>query len=91
MLTFGLVYKLSVVLTLLMRIGVVSAQTLSKKRKYALLIIVIVAVVISVTPDLMTQFLFVGPIYLIYEISIWIGFIVARRRKRETSAKGGLA
>jgi len=83
LLSFGLVFQLPVVLVLLMRLGVVSARTLARYRKYALLIIVVLAVIISPTPDLMTQLLMAGPMYLLYELSIWLGYIAGRKREKE--------
>ena len=87
LLTFGLVFQLPIVLLILIRIGVLSPKTLAKKRRWALLTIVILAVVISPTPDLFTQFLMAGPMYLLYEISIWLGYLVVRRRDKELASK----
>lgn len=86
LLTFGLVFQLPVVLLLLIRIGMISPQTLAKKRKWALFIIIALAMLISPTPDLMTQALMAGPMYLLYEISIWLGFLVARSREKALNA-----
>ncbi len=87
LLTFGLVFQLPIVLLILIRIGILSPQTLAKKRRWAILTIVILAVVISPTPDLVTQILMAGPMYLLYEISIWLGYLVARRREKELASK----
>jgi sec-independent protein translocase protein TatC len=80
--TFGLVFQLPVVLLLLIRMGILSPQGLAKKRKWAFFGIVVVAMLVSPTPDLMTQGLMVVPMYLLYEISIWLGFVVARSREK---------
>ncbi len=82
LLTFGLVFQLPVVLLLLIRMGLLSPKTLAKKRKWAFFGIVVVAMVVSPTPDLMTQGLMVGPMYLLYEMSIWLGYLVARSREK---------
>lgn len=82
-LTFGLVFQLPIVLLILIRIGVLSPQTLAAKRRWAVLTIVILAVVVSPTPDLLTQLLMAGPMYLLYEVSIWLGYLVARSREKE--------
>lgn len=87
LLTFGIVFQLPIVLLILIRIGVLSPQALAKKRRWALLGIIILAVVISPTPDLVTQFLMAGPMYLLYEISIWLGYLVARRREKDLALK----
>jgi len=59
---FGLVFELPVVMFFLTKLGIVNYQMLAKNRKYALLIIVILAV----------------PVYLLYEISIWISKFAKR-------------
>ncbi|AFQ43217.1 twin-arginine translocase subunit TatC [Desulfosporosinus meridiei] len=86
-LTFGLVFQMPIVLLILIRIGVLSPQVLASKRRWAVLIIVILAVVVSPTPDLLTQLLMAGPMYLLYEISIWLGYLVARSREKELALK----
>ena len=87
LLTFGLVFQLPIVLLILIRIGVLSPQTLAKKRRWAILVIVIIAAVVSPTPDLFTQLLMAGPMYLLYEISIWLGYLVVRRREKDLATR----
>lgn len=87
LMTFGLVFQLPIVLLILIRIGVLSPKTLAKKRRWALLTIIILAVIVSPTPDPFTQFLMAGPMYLLYEVSIWLGYLVVRRREKELATK----
>jgi len=82
-LTFGLVFQLPVVLLLLIRIGLLNPRTLAKYRKWAFFFIIILAVLVSPTPDLPTQFLLAGPMYLLYEISIWLGLLMVKRRQKQ--------
>ncbi|MDR3287898.1 MAG: twin-arginine translocase subunit TatC [Peptococcaceae bacterium] len=82
LLTFGLVFQIPIVLLMLIRGGIVTPQTLAKKRRWAFFIIVLLAAIVSPTPDLMTQGLMVVPMYLLYEVSIWLGYLTARRRKK---------
>lgn len=81
-LTFSLVFQMPVVLLLLIRIGLLSPKTLAKKRKWAFFAIIVLAMLISPTPDLLTQALMAGPMYLLYELSIWLGYMVARNREK---------
>jgi sec-independent protein translocase protein TatC len=81
-LTFGFVFQLPIVLLLLVRFGYLSPKTLAKNRKWAFFIIILLAVIISPTPDLFTQVLMAGPMYLLYEVSIWLGYLVVRRKRK---------
>lgn len=87
LLAFGLVFQMPVVLLVLIRLGVITPKMLAKYRRYALFIIIVLAMVISPTPDLTTQALMAGPMYLLYEISIWLGYLVAGRRAKAIAQK----
>jgi len=52
------------------KIGIISLQTLTKNRKYALLINFIIAAIVTPTPDVFTQASLAIPLYFLYEISI---------------------
>ena len=67
---FGLIFELPLVILFLAKIGIVSPDLLSKKRKYAILIIVIAAAFLTPGPDIMSQMLMATPVYLLYEFSI---------------------
>jgi sec-independent protein translocase protein TatC len=85
LLAFGMSFELPVLLTLLGRVGIVSADGLIRARKYAIVGIAAVAAVIT-PPDVMSQFLLGVPVYLLYEISIWLVRAFERRRAAEEAA-----
>ncbi len=78
LLAFGLVFELPVVMWFLARMGLVSHQTLSRGRGYALVIIFIVAAILT-PPDVFTQTLMAIPLYILYEISIVVARFAGRR------------
>lgn len=78
MLAFGLSFQLPLVLTLLARIGIVTASMLAKGRKYAIVGILAFAAVFT-PPDPMSQILLAGPVYLLYEISIFCVKLIEKR------------
>ena len=77
---FGLCFQLPVLLTLLGKAGLVSAEGLGNVRKYAVVAIVVLAALVT-PPDVITQAILFVVVYGLYEISI---FLVARvETKRE--------
>ncbi len=67
---FGAAFELPIVLLLLGKIGIVTSRMLSRTRRYALLIIVVAASVITPTPDIYNMSLLAVPLYALYEIGI---------------------
>ena len=82
LLAFGMCFELPVLLTLLGRVGIVTSQGLMRARKYAIVGIAAVAAVLT-PPDVMSQFLLGVPVYVLYEISIWLVRAFERRRAAE--------
>ena len=76
-LLFGLIFELPVLTLLLARFGIVSYQFLAPKRKYALLAS---SVISAFHADLITMFVIMIPLYLMYEISIWVALIFGKKK-----------
>jgi sec-independent protein translocase protein TatC len=70
LLACGLVFELPVVLVLLSKIGIIDATMLARKRKYAILLIFIVAAIVTPSPDMISQVLMALPLMGLYEVSI---------------------
>lgn len=70
-LLIGVVFQLPVVSFILAKFGIISYEILSKFRKHALIVIMMVSAIIT-PPDIMTLLLVSVPLYLLYECSIHI-------------------
>lgn len=78
----GVLFELPIVMYFLSKIGLVTAAFLRKGRKYALIIILIIAALIT-PPDVVSQILTAIPLLGLYELSIYISVVVERNRERE--------
>lgn len=79
-LSMGVLFEVPVIILVLTRMGIVTPEFLSKKRRYAIVAIWIIAAVITPQPDPLSQSMVGVPLMLIYEISIIISRLVAKRR-----------
>ncbi len=76
---FGVVFELPVVTAFLAMFGLIRAETLINKRKYAILGAFVIAAVLT-PPDIASQLMMAGPIIVLYEISIIVARICGRKR-----------
>jgi len=85
-LAFGLAFELPIVVLLLVYMRILTSGFLRRTRPFAIVIILILAMVIAPTPDVVT-FLSLGlPMCLLYEICIWLGWFVERVRLKKEKA-----
>jgi sec-independent protein translocase protein TatC len=83
--SFGLVFQLPVVTTLMARVGMVTSQGLADKRKWAIVIAFVVAAVLT-PPDPVSQIGLALPTILLYEISIWTARMIEKKREQDRVA-----
>jgi sec-independent protein translocase protein TatC len=79
---FGLTFELPLILGLLSYIKIVNAAFLTRNRKYAIVIIAIVAAVVTPTPDVFNMALMGVPLYVLFEVGVIVVKIMERKRAR---------
>ena len=78
----GIIFELPIIIYFLTKVGLVTPESLKKYRKYALVVVLIVAAVIT-PPDIASQIIVAIPILVLYQVSIYISKIVIRNQKRK--------
>ena len=79
----GLAFQLPVVSFVLTKIGLITPSFLRTYRKYAIVVILVVAAVITPSPDWMSQMIVTIPLWMLYEISIWISAKVVKDAEKK--------
>ena len=79
----GIVFELPIVIYFLTQIGLMTPQFMRTYRKHAMVIILIVAAIITPSPDVTSQLLVAIPLYLLYELSIFVSMYVVKKAERE--------
>ena len=84
---FGLCFQLPVLLTLMGKAGLATSVGLAKMRRYAIVIILFVAALVT-PPDIMSQLILFSCIYPLYEVSIILIRRIEKKREAELRAEG---
>ena len=81
----GLFFELPIIIYFLTKLVLVGPNFLRKYRKYAIVIVLIVAAIVT-PPDVVSQITVAIPMLLIYEVSIWISAAVEKNKKQNEQA-----
>lgn len=89
MLGMGVGFELPVIILVLVKIGVLNYRILSKARRYVIVICLILGAVLT-TPEVITQVLMAVPLYLLYEITVWIAWYWERNERKRSAVEEAL-
>jgi sec-independent protein translocase protein TatC len=78
----GLVFQLPIVVYILSSLDILTPKFMREKRRYAVIIILILAAIITPSPDALTMLVVALPLFILYEFSILVAAVVQRRRKK---------
>lgn len=81
-LAFGISFELPVLLVLLCKVGIISSRQLQEKRRYAVVALVTFAAIVT-PPDVFSQLALAIPMYILYEVAIWIAKLIEPREEEE--------
>ncbi len=81
----GIVFQIPAVIFVLSRIGLVNGPFLIRNSKYAVLVSLVLAALITPTTDVASMMVIAGPMLALYGVGIVIAFLFAKRRRRETA------
>jgi sec-independent protein translocase protein TatC len=84
MLGMGIGFELPVVLLTLVKIGILSYATLRAMWKYMIVIVLILGALLT-TPEVITQLLMAIPLYMLYEVTVWIAWYWDRQEKKRAA------
>ena len=77
----GIIFELPIIIYFLTKAGVVTPKTLVQYRKYALVLVLVLAAIIT-PPDVASQIIVAIPIVILYQVSIFISRIVVKNQSK---------
>ncbi|MBC7417929.1 MAG: twin-arginine translocase subunit TatC [Pedobacter sp.] len=78
----GIIFELPIVIFILSKLGFMTPKLMRSSRRYATVIILIIAAVVTPTPDIMTMMIVATPLFLLYELSIYVSAYIERQKKK---------
>jgi sec-independent protein translocase protein TatC len=76
---FGITFEIPIIMMVLGKIGIVESRSLSKTRRYAVLVVTLAAALITPTPDVYNMILLAVPMYILYEAGIVLMKLVEKK------------
>lgn len=79
----GIVFQLPVIVYILASLGILTPKFMREKRRIAIIIIMIIAMLVTPTPDVTTMLVISAPLFLLYELSIGVAARVQKRKLKK--------
>ena len=76
----GIIFQLPVVIYFLTKLGIITPAFMRRYRRHAVVVILILSAFITPSPDVTSQLLVALPLYLLYEVSIFVSMYVTRKQ-----------
>jgi sec-independent protein translocase protein TatC len=83
----GAAFETPLIMLVLSRFGVITAEQLKSKRKYAIIVVAVVAAVITPTPDPFNMALVMGPLYMLFELGLLFTRIFGKRKEEDKAVE----
>lgn len=80
----GLVFELPILIYILANLGIMTPKLMRSTRRYAVVVILIVAAVVTPTPDMLTMTVVSIPLFVLYEVSIVVAALVEKRKQKQS-------
>lgn len=82
----GAVFELPIIVYFLTKIGIITPKFMRDYRKHAFIVNLIIAAVITPSPDVTSQMLVAIPLFILYELSIYVSAVVARNDAKRANS-----
>jgi sec-independent protein translocase protein TatC len=82
----GIIFELPVIIFILSKLGLMTPKLMRSSRRYAAVIILIIAAIVTPTPDIMTMLIVATPLFLLYELSIFVSAYIEKKKKKADAA-----
>ena len=79
----GLVFQLPIIIYILSNLGILTVQFMRSSRRYAIVVILIIAAVVTPTPDAITMMVVSVPLFILYEVGIMVAGRVEKRKLKK--------
>ena len=86
----GIVFQLPILVYILANLGIMTPKFMKETRRYAIVVILVIAAVVTPTPDMLTMTVVSIPLFVLYEVSIVVAGLVEKRKiKKELDFEKG--